>query len=124
MTILTKKEELISCQMSAFKNFVMEKQKNISNCSFEIENDICTMGGVYDGSCINLPTGVRQVKISIFFGESCSEDKQKTVENFVREFINQIQRGIEKGEVNIYGFMTKFDFYVENSYTLQIKYRQ
>lgn len=45
MTILTKKEELISCQMRAFKNFVMEKQKNISNCSFEIENDICTMGG-------------------------------------------------------------------------------
>lgn len=76
------------------------------------------------GVCINLPTGVRQVKISVLFGEPCSEDKRETIVNYIKQFIDSIQKGIKRGGVEIYRFGIFFDFDVYDSCVFDIHYRQ
>lgn len=84
---MTKREELMSCQMSAFKDFIMQKRRDIADCSFEVENDVVSMAGSWgdNGPYINLPTGVKEAKIKILFGSPCSEDKQEIIETFIIE---------------------------------------
>ncbi len=126
MHVMTKREELMSCQMSAFKDFIMQKRRDIADCSFEVENDVVSMAGswVDNGPYINLPTGVKEARIKILFGSPCSEDKQEIIETFIRELINNIQRGMEKGGVYVYSFSTNFDFDVSVPCTFKIKYKQ
>ncbi len=126
MPVMTKREEFMSCQMSAFKDFIMQKRSDIADFSFEVENDVISMAGSWSGddTWINLPTGVKEFKIKILFGSPCSEDKQEIIETFVRELINNIQRGMEEGRAHIYRLTVSFDFDVSDSCTFEIKYMQ
>lgn len=114
MVKLSKREELIFTELSRFKEIVLQKKDDISDCSIDVQNGFRSSVKDHSGTLINQPTGEKQVKVLVLFGSPSPKDTQSYIVDCVKEFVGNIQKGLAKKEMEIQRFITNFDIDVYN----------
>ncbi len=109
MVKLSKREELIFAELSKFRDFVIQKQNEIKDCNFDVVNGSYTFGINWGEYQIVKPTGEKQVKVCVHFGSPSPENVRGDVVDYIREFVENIQEGLVKKEIEIYRFITNLD---------------
>jgi hypothetical protein len=108
--------------MNEYKNFILQKHNDITNCVFEVENVIQSSDVDWGQYRLNKPTGEKEVNICVLFGPPCPEDKQNDIVNCIDEFVGDLQKGLACKEVDIYEFKTTFDIDALAQITLGYKW--
>ena len=119
---MTTREELMSMKLNEFRDFVILKKEDISNCSFDIQNGFYSYVEERDYETIkNIPTGEKQVKISVLFSPPCSGGEQDNIVKAIEGFIKTIQEGLAEKKIEVDTFVAELD--IDKYIKLGIDYR-
>jgi len=117
-----KRHKLIYMKINEFKDFILENQEDIRDCSINWKDDFYSFCIDPSGVLKNFPSGGRNIKIHVQFNPPCSENNRNSILEAVDEFVKNFQRSLMKDEIDIINFAITFaiDSFVE----LEMYYRR
>ncbi len=121
MPVLTKREELISTELNRFRDFVIRRKEDISNCSFDVQSGFYSYVDKNSDTLVNVPDGRKDVKACVSFDPSHSEGERNDVIETIEVFVKTIQKGLSERKIDVSRFITNLD--IDNYIQLEIGYR-